>query len=134
MTICSCSFQLKGVFYVVLVVLQESSRKKLSNVGQSKFTKMKEKLQLQHKVSAGGTHQDHQTASELPEIKEVPVVDEEVPAVDEHVGSAAADIGDAQAVSKKKNQVCIYSHVFVEFLLIWITFFYIELCFFDLYG
>jgi hypothetical protein len=120
-------FQLKGVFYVVLVVLQESSRKKLSNAGQSKFTKMKAKLQLQHKVSAGGTHQDHQTASELPEIKEVP-------AVDEHVGSAAADIGDAQAVSKKKNQVCIYSHVFVQFLLIWITFFYIELCFFDSYG
>jgi hypothetical protein len=98
-------FQLKGVFfYVVLVVLQESSRKKLSNAGQSKFTKMKAKLHLQHKVSADGTHghQDHQTASELPEIKEVP-------AVDEHVGSAAADIGDAQAVSKKKNQVCSVS-------------------------
>jgi hypothetical protein len=125
----------------VLVVLQESSRKKLSNAGQSKFTKMKAKLQLQHKASAGGTHQDHQTASELPEIKEVPAVDEEVLAVDEevlavdeHVGSAAADIGDAQAVSKKKNHVCIYSHDFVQFLLIWITFFYIELCFFDSYG
>jgi hypothetical protein len=127
-------FQLKGVFYVVLVVLQESSRKKLSNACQSKFTKMKAKLQLQHKFSAGGTHQDHQNASELPEINEVLAVDEEVPAVDEHVGSAAADIGDAQAVSKKKNHVCIYSHDFVQFLLIWITFFYIELCFFDLYG
>jgi hypothetical protein len=94
---------------------------------------MKAKLQLQHKFSAGGTHQDHQNASELPEINEVLAVDEEVPAVDEHVGSAAADIGDAQEgiLSKKKNQVCIYSHVFVQFLLIWITFFYIELCFFD---
>jgi hypothetical protein len=81
---------------------------------------MKAKLQLQHKVSADETHghQDHQTASELPEMKEVP-------AVDEHVGSAAADIGDAQEgiLSKKKNQVCIYFHDYVQFLLIWITFF-----------
>jgi hypothetical protein len=59
---------------------------------------MKAKLQLQHKVSADETdvHQDHQIASEVPEMKGVPAVDEIV--------ESAADIGDAQAeivVSKR---------------------------------
>lgn len=87
--------RLIGVF---MVVLQESSLKNVSKAGQSKYIKMKEKLQLQLKVSADETevHQEHPIASQLPEMKEVP-------AGDDH-GEGAADLGDAHAgsvVSKK---------------------------------